>query len=741
MSLLAASCVNVAIGLIQSGAVLQSIPYFWTARFFAGRTDQQDVTPALLSRLFDLIQRAQVEGDHEGAQRLDSVYGIFAPDSRSRLGQEQAERRALARCNDAAEALSQDDLECAATHWLAAAAYDPENGLIQRYRDLTIQGLLARRALKLAEGALQDATLALALAVALGAHDERPALMDVLEQLGDFETIERFCEQIVADPAVDYPERFGAYLRGRRVAHRRNGLDEGDAEARAADDARDWLAAFGPAPLVETAVLAHRAAYARGHRGFRQTIEDLRELRRRKPDDPWIAYNLCALVHTVLDSDVAAAAQIALGAVTGDPADIEQSYAFMWSMGAIPQALELARRMEAHKPEYAAIPVLHAMANDLDAAPVVTMGERRPGLPALYANLACWGDRYLDLMEEAAIASLLAEGNFPALAQKADVVLELYTMPTDLRRIAKSLALRRLSAYCQIRVHCYPDLVAEHSRYLGYATLGYANHATILRAERDGAGLTFLLPDVLYADGCYAAIAARLTDRPYAIFSDGVNAFRAPVLEAIQPYARQGVLAVPPLALIDAGARVPTLRTTHSFLQPGDRAVCMHPTRVMFPTEDGIRSHGFMMLPAYVSHAGFAPMAIKSYGTMDGVFSEHVLNQLREEEIEVLSAPDFSFIELCDDDGNYAPMVEKSLAEGVRDYFLAGSFNRRRHRLFARPVFFPTLSPIDGFPLVGAAEIEERLNEIATLFARDPLIVDIDSAHQEIRERRYPRAA
>jgi hypothetical protein len=51
------------------------------------------------------------------------------------------------------------------------------------------------------------------------------------------------------------------------------------------------------------------------------------------------------------------------------------------------------------------------------------------------------------------------------------------------------------------------------------------------------------------------------------------------------------------------------------------------------------------------------------------------------------------------------------------------------------------LSPIDGFPLVGAAEIEERLNEIATLFARDPLIVDIDSAHQEIRERRYPRAA
>ena len=428
-----------------------------------------------------------------------------------------------------------------------------------------------------------------------------------------------------------------------------------------------------------------------------------------------------------------------MAAITDDLEDLEQSYAFMWSMGAMPQALALAERLARRKPEYAAIAALYAMANDLDAAPAVVMGERRPGLPLLYANLACWGERYLDLMEQAAIASLLAEGNFPALAKKADVLLELYSTPADIPRLTRSLPLRRLAAYCEIRIHSFPEVAAAHARYLGYATLGYANHATILRAERDGAGLTFLLPDVIYADGCYAAIAERITDKPYAAFSDGLNSFRAPVLEALRPFVRDGVLTAPSAVLIDAGARFPTLRTTHSFYQPGDRAVCSQLTRVMFPTAEGIRSHGFIILPAYVSHAAFAPMKIKSFATMDGVFSEHVLNQLRDDETEVICAPEFSFVEICDDDGTFFAMLDKPLKQGVRDYFVAGCFNRRRYRLFRQPVMFPTLSPPAGAALVDAAEIEERLREVRDVFAQDPLVVDIDAAQQRIRDQRYRR--
>ena len=741
MSLLAASCVNVAIGLFQSGEVAESIPYFWTARVLGGPASAQDPTPALLSQLSLLIERALAEADTDSAERLDSLIGIFDPACVGRLTREQAERRSLARCNDAAAALGEAKLERAAAFCLAAAASDPDGGLTQRYRDLTLQGLLDRRARRQAEGAMQEATLALAIAVALGARGERTALMDLLEPLGDFETVERLCVGIADDAEVAFPERHAAYLRGRRAVQRRSGRDAAAVEALAQADACDWLEALGPSDALDTEALSQRVALTLGRHGYRQAIEDLRELRRRRPDDPWVAHNLCSTIHNILDPDVADAAPTALAAVTDDPEDIEQTYAFMWSMGATPQALELARRMEAHKPEYAAIPDLHRMANDLDAAPVLVMGERRPGLPPLYANLVCWGERYLDLMEEAAIASLLADGNFPALAQKADVVLELYTTPADVGRLARSVALRRLSAYCEIRLYRLPDQVALHARYLGYATLGYANHATILRAERDGAGITFLLPDVLYADGCYAAIAERLTDRPYAAFSDGINAFRAPVLAAMKPFIRDGILSAPPAAVTDAGARAPTLRTTHSFLQPGDRAVCAYPTRVIFPMAEGLRSHAFMMLPAYVSHAAFAPMKIKSYGTMDGVFSEHVLNQLRDEEIEVIAPPEFSFVELCDDDGNYAPMLDKSFAEGVRDYFVAGCFNRRRHRLFRRPILFPTLSPPPYATPFSADEVAARLNEVDALFAHDPLLVDIDSAHQRIRELHYPRAA
>lgn len=739
MSLLAASCVNAAIGLFQSGAVLDSAAYFWTARDLGGSQEADGAIRVLLSQLPGLVGQALAAGNQAAAQQLDSLEGLFDPERRARLTPEQAERRSLERCNDAAAALAQGGLERAAALCLAAAAYDPEGGLIHRYRDATIAGLLARKASKQAEGALEDATLALALAVALGARDQRIALMDVLEPLGDFQTIERLCEVMVAEDALSFQERFDAYLRGQRAGHRLKGLDAATAEALAADQTREWLVAQGPAHAVDGDVLALRVTFGLGFRGYRQSIEDLREQRRRRPDDPWIAHNLCAIVHNVLDPDVATAVETAMGAVTDDLEDLEQSYAFMWSMGAMPQALALADRLARDKPGYAAIAALYEMANDLDAAPAVVMGERRPGLPPLYANLACWGERYLELMEEAAIASLLSEGNFPALAKKADVVLELYSTASDIPRLIRSLPLRRLAAYCEIRIHQFPDVVAANARYLSYAVLGYVNHATILRAERDGAGLIFLLPDVLYADGCYAAIADRITEKPYAAFSDGLNAFRAPVMEAMQPFVQQGVLTAPPAALIDAGARFPTLRTTHSFYQPGDLTACSQLTRVMFPTAEGIRSHGFMILPAYVSHAAFAPMKIKSFATMDGVFTEHVLNQLRDEEIEMICAPEFAFVEICDDDGNVYPMLDKPLKQGVRDYFMAGGFNRRRYRLFRRPVLFPTLSPPAGGALIDAAEIEERLQEVRDLFAHDPHIVDIDEAQQRIRDLHYRR--
>jgi len=742
MSLLAASCMNVAIGMFQSGAILESIPYFWTARVVGGSAAAESATQILLSQLAGLAVRALADGDHAAAQRLDSVGGIFDPESRAILTRDQAEDRSLARCNDAAAALSQDNLECAAAHVLAAAAYDPQNGLVQRYRASVIEGLLSRWRVKQAEGAHQDATLALALAVALGAQDQRFALMDMLEPLGDEQTVQWLCEQMAEDRAVRFADRFTAFLRGRRAAHRARRLESGGVEQEsvevlAAEETREWLAAQGPANEVETEVLSHRATYSFGYRGYRQTIEDLREYRRRKPEDPWIAHNLCSVIHNILDADVAAAAEIAMTAVTDDVDDLEQSYGFMWSMGAMPQALALADKLARQRPEYAAIAALYEMANDLDARPALVMGRERSGLPLLYANLVCWGDRYIDLMEQAAVASLLAPGNFPALAKKADVVLELFTMSADVPRLADSHLLRRLSAHCEIRVFPFPESVAKHANHLGYAPLGYANHATILRAERDGAGLTFLSPDVLYADGCYAAIARRLTDEPYAAFSDGLNAYRAPVLEALSPYRENGVLTVPPLILSDVGARFPTKRTLHSLYRPGNREVCANVTRVIFPTAEGLRVHGFVMLPAYVSHAGFSPMKLKSYATMDGVFSEHVLNKVPDKGIEVISPPEFTFIEICDDDGAVFPLVEKTLEQGVLDYFVVGCFNRRRHRLFIQPMLFPTLAPPDGAELVSDREIHDRLNGVNEKFARDPALTDVHEVQERIREQHY----
>ena len=736
MNGVSATLIKSAIEKFGESKLSHSALLIWAARQFDEDPALNDVAAAFQSQVFDRLESAQQQRDFDLALQLDGLIGIFAPENRQRLDSRVAAHRASTRCADAERALHRGELEAAAAFCLAALALDPENAVAPRRLNDAADRLSAQYQLIAQEKPTLESTIALSLAVALGVQDRRLALAKVLYDLADFSAAALLCQRIEGDVSVGFFERLDALRLRLQARHRTLGADQATAEALAAPDLRQWLRSLGPATALEDAAIRTRISCNFNDAGYRQTLADLRELRRRTPEDPWVAHCFCVILHNAAHPDVAASVDLVVRHCPDNSADLQARYILMSAIGAMPQALTLADRLTSHHPEYAVIGALHEMATDLDAAPAFIFGRARTGRRVLYANLACWGARYIDLMERGALASLLAPDNIPALAAKADIVVELFTMSADSRRLRHSPMIERLAAFCEIRIYCFPDVVAARNKSFGYATYGYALHATALRAERDGADITFLMPDLLYANGSYATVAERLTDAPRAMFFDGPNAYATSMLERMRPFRRDDVLSVSSQDLLDASMSCLSKRTFNSLYAPGDKRTCMQPTRVIFPTALGLQTHAFMMLPVYVSHAALSPFLMKNFGTQDGMMIEHILNGVEDSQIDVLSPKDFCYVEICEDDGLVRDLQDLNLTCSIRDFFARCALGRNRLRLFSRPIFLPTLAP-PGVPLVSVEEADVRVREVQEMFATDPVMVDLAEEQERVRRALY----
>ena len=728
---------NAAVERFGVGDAPAAALYVWAMGRLGGDAETQDLQAAFRARLGEEIARATAARNVERARTLESLDALFDATAPARLGPALSQRRAVLGAQDAETALNQGVLESALCFCLAALAHDPTNQDAQSLSARMTAALVDRcESLDPATPSL-DGALSCAVGAALGARRPRRLLLDLLEKMGEFESAAMLCEQIGEDAGATLDDRLQVAKWRRYVQLRREGLESRAAELQAVDEIRDQLTALGPASGLDDDTLITRIVRCHAHRGYRLTLADLRELRRRDPQNGWAAHNLCAILSNALHPEVVEAVDLLVQRAGDDPAALKTAYDLTSMIGATPQTLALAARLAAREPQYGLVAPLHRMATDLDAAPAQVFGRGPTGRPSLYANLVCWGADYIALMEQASIASLLAPGNIPALVEQVDLVIDLHTMPEDLARLIASEPLRRLAEHCEIRLRAFPQAVADLRGDWGYEIYGFALHATALRAERDGADLTFLLPDLIYADGGFARIAREVTRAPRAVFTDGLNARATPMLQAMAPHRLDGVLSVPPQDLIEAMIRHPTKRTLHSLYQPGDARTCASPTRVIFPLPTGLRTHGFMMLPIYVSHAALAPIRVMNFRTQDGLFLEHVLNQVRDDQLSVLSGLEFCYAEIKDGDGLAHPMVDRSLSAAIRHFFVSYGLGRHRLRLFERPIDYPTLAP-PPFPLVSEAEAADRLREVKALFATDPLMVDVGEEQERVRRMHYP---
>lgn len=729
MSAFSNACNNAASLLFQQGDLAGAAAYVWLGRWARPGAADDGRAAGLRDILGDCALKALGAGDAEAAARFDNLAAIFDAAAPGRLPDAQRRFRAAARREDADSALEAGAIDRSVAYYLAAQAFDPLDPALPSLQARLIGMLLARVDQGLIDAEETAAPIGVGFAVALGANAQLSRFLALLHERKDLETVVAIAQHVMASDQWSQEARLDAQERRRAALEAIDQRERLNAEAEA-------LLALGPPEGLDTDQLKRRLAQCYGRDGYRATLADLRELRRRDPSDPWTAKVLCILLGHIAFPEVAEAVDHVVADTREDQAELDANFTLLWSLGAQRQALALADRLARYRPEVSVLAPLHAMAIDTEAAPAFSLPRARRARKVIYATLACWGPKYIDLMERTCFASLLAPGNLPAFAEKADVILEIYTMPGDLERLSGSRRLRLLSEHCEIRIHCFPEAASAHRAPLTYHLLGMATHATLLRADRHGGDMLFLYADVVLAQDCLTAISQRLTDGPRGVFGDSLNLYATPMLDRLESRREGDALIVSSAALLGAASECLAKRTTNTFYRRMDPRTPDHVCRVMFPTQGGLRTHGFIIAPLYFSHAAFSPYLHPDFGTQDGRIVEHFLDKLEDHQIDVLSGAEYCAVELCDGDAAARPIVSFGLEATIERFFTSYRLSRRRHMLFQRPIEYPGLFA-PGEALLSEEEVATQLDNVAQLFAGSPFLKDIDVEQEALRTRLY----
>lgn len=642
--------------------------------------------------------------------------------------------------------LAEDRLAEAEGHFAAMASLAPEDPETERLRGFFDQRRREAYYAALTAGDAEEAFAHLALLVAL--TQELSALDKLIEEAtghDDMTLVETLTERRLGLSDPGSADWRGVDLRRRVARLRLDGMDPSQAEQTARAAAIEALEPDLAARPGDSQLRYFRFTCLLSLQRYRLAIEDLRFLIAAAQSDPetdpgfarLLAMQALYLLKSVRYPETAWAVRQVMLDPPDDSRALFHLYGYLIDASAVPAAREIARRIAPTTPAFGVFELMQDFVADLDRAPAALFGRAPSGKRLIYASQVCWGAKYVALMESS-LASLLAPGNFPALAAQADLVFELVTGAADVPAVTASPALRRLGEFCQIRIVALPEQPAfsEWAKQLPYVVFGHASHFTILRARRDGADLLCLNPDVIYADGSYGSVAARLTDHPRALFSDGLNAAMTPVLAGLEPCWRDGALIVDPRRLCALAARHLQQRTTECFYDPQAKGARDYPTRVVFRKPFGLRFHAFYQGPVYVSHAALALFEPAHFGTSDGGFTEELLDYLRDDEIEQFPDSDaYLAVELNDAVGQVYPRADKPLLDCVTELFQHYAGSVRRYQIFRRGVDYFMPGELDA-PLIDDATEQAFLTALQDRVDHHPVFAQLGAERARIRPMR-----
>jgi hypothetical protein len=173
--------------------------------------------------------------------------------------------------------------------------------------------------------------------------------------------------------------------------------------------------------------------------------------------------------------------------------------------------------------------------------------DRQPVRIVVYA----WGRPYVDRLLNYAVASLVAPGNLPALAESYDCTVAVVTEEKLFDYVNSHPVIRRVKSLCAVRLISLDDVIGEPWQYgisVAYALFrGFCD----LGAAMTDTYVLFLNADFVLAEGCYERLIPYMTRGDSVLLSPSYCV----VEEEVEPLlarardAGEGMLAIPPRAL------------------------------------------------------------------------------------------------------------------------------------------------------------------------------------------------
>lgn len=171
-----------------------------------------------------------------------------------------------------------------------------------------------------------------------------------------------------------------------------------------------------------------------------------------------------------------------------------------------------------------------------------------------------WGSTYVGPFLQLTLPSLLADGNIPALAKISDLRFNIFTTSEDSAVIQNHPSIHRLMSYGPVVVKDIGS-IQKFRRMSHYDLQTHLFGNALADAEKIQAGLLFLAPDVIVANGSLSSIHQMTEAGARAVVLPCVRAKKYALLTEITE--KFGIGATPPREISITGTELSALTLRH----------------------------------------------------------------------------------------------------------------------------------------------------------------------------------
>jgi hypothetical protein len=287
-----------------------------------------------------------------------------------------------------------------------------------------------------------------------------------------------------------------------------------------------------------------------------------------------------------------------------------------------------------------------------------------------------WGKAYTTTYLELAMPAQLSAGNLGAFAGDTASKYVIYTTEADAEAIRASPAFRKLSDLIPAFIE-----IIDHEIVVPHDSMSICFRKGIDQALAADAAIVFLTPDLIFADGSFAALK-RLCESGYdVIFNPGIRTVKQGVTRTLlSKYGADGVVTVAPRELMRVALDNIHPLSNSSWWEEGEGDLI--PANLYWRVgSEGILSHCFHLHPLLVRAQRKNPVF---FGTVDDDFVLAACPDASHDYI-IDDSDEILMIEVSDATRFFVTGFRKGSVEDAADW--AEQFANHRHRgLFPIPV-------------------------------------------------------